>query len=69
MESSSFERYAWRETENGRWEREVDEVEHLYTSLAKAYRGSGRVFFAMTGHISFSVAWQDEATQQEIEHK
>ncbi|OJJ44623.1 hypothetical protein ASPZODRAFT_71366 [Penicilliopsis zonata CBS 506.65] len=46
----------WKQTEPGRWEREIDEVEQCYTSLARTYAGSGRTLFAITGHISFSVA-------------
>ncbi|KAL4862987.1 hypothetical protein BDV12DRAFT_189992 [Aspergillus spectabilis] len=33
---------------NLNYERDIDEVEVFYTSLAKAYEGTGRVFFAMT---------------------
>lgn len=47
--------FEWKLTKSGRWERDIDEVEEFYTSLAKAYEGTGRVFFAMTGFISFSV--------------
>ncbi|PTU23589.1 hypothetical protein P175DRAFT_0455566 [Aspergillus ochraceoroseus IBT 24754] len=55
--------YVWTETQPGRWERDVDEVEQFYTSLEKRYEGSGRYFFAMTGYISFSVS----GTDQEVE--
>jgi hypothetical protein len=51
----SFSAYNWTETRPGRWERDIDEVEHFYTTLAKLYEGSGRMFFAITGHISLSV--------------
>lgn len=49
------DRFEWKLTKPGRWERDTDEVEEFYASLAKAYEGTGRVFFAMTGFISFSV--------------
>lgn len=65
--AASSDRLSWKETKPGHWEREIDEAEQCYTSLAKAYEGSGRTFFAMTGHISFSVAVQNGATQQKTE--
>ena len=55
MVLSSDKRFEWQNTEPGRWERDIDEVEEFYTSLARAYEGTGRVFFAMTGFISLSV--------------
>jgi hypothetical protein len=55
MAISVDSRFEWKLTEPGRWERDIDEVEEFYASLAKAYEGTGRVFFAMTGFISFSV--------------
>lgn len=66
---SVSEKFSWKETRPGIWEREVDEVEQFYTSLAKAYEGSGRTFFAMTGHISFSVALPNGASQGETENR
>lgn len=39
-----------------RWERNVDEAEQFYTTLARRFEGSGRTFFAMTAHVSFSVS-------------
>ncbi|OGM47946.1 hypothetical protein ABOM_002796 [Aspergillus bombycis] len=47
--------FEWSESKPGRWERDVDEAEQFYTSLAKAYEGTGRTFFAMTGFISVCV--------------
>lgn len=47
----SYDQYAWKETEPGRWQRATDEVEHFYFALAKAFEGSNRMFFAVTGHI------------------
>ncbi|KAL7790760.1 hypothetical protein V8C37DRAFT_174303 [Trichoderma ceciliae] len=46
--------YAWKQVEQGVWQRSVDEIEQLYAVLAKLYEGSGRKFFAMTGHISLA---------------
>ncbi|KAJ5188929.1 hypothetical protein N7491_005251 [Penicillium cf. griseofulvum] len=46
---------AWKETEEGRWERDIDEAEQFYTTLARKFGGTGRTFFAMTAHVSFSV--------------
>ncbi|VUC30650.1 unnamed protein product [Clonostachys rosea] len=47
----SYEKFNWKQTLSGRWERATDEIEHFYFSLAKLYEGSGRMFFAMTGHV------------------
>ncbi|UKZ45843.1 hypothetical protein TrVGV298_000036 [Trichoderma virens] len=38
----------------GVWQRSVDEIEQAYAVLSKLYEGSGRMFFAITGHISLS---------------
>ena len=40
--------YEWRETSPGRLERDLDEVEQLYTTMAKLYEGTGHSFFAIT---------------------
>ncbi|KAL4977165.1 hypothetical protein BDW66DRAFT_132969 [Aspergillus desertorum] len=58
--------YAWTEVSPGRWERDVDEVEQFYTSLAKNYEGSGRCCFAITGYISFSVQGTDLAVENAL---
>ncbi|KAJ5504896.1 hypothetical protein N7463_007770 [Penicillium fimorum] len=50
-----YQEFAWTQTEPGRWERNIDEVEQFYTTLARRFEGTGRTFFAMTAHISFSV--------------
>lgn len=62
---SSAPDFTWTLTSPGRWERDVDEVEQFYTSLAKAYEGTGRVFFAMTGYIAFSVEIPNTNPSQE----
>ncbi|KAL4876378.1 hypothetical protein BJY04DRAFT_223166 [Aspergillus karnatakaensis] len=69
MASNSYDRFTWQETSPGRWERDIDEVEEKYTSLAKAYSGTGRVFVAMTGFISFSVSIPTGATREETEER
>lgn len=46
---------AWTKTGPNRWERGIDEAEEFYHVIARAYKGSGRMFFGMTGFISFSV--------------
>ena len=51
-----YERFTWREAKPGTWQRDVDEPEHFYAAIAKLHEGSGRMFFAMTGHISLTVA-------------
>ncbi|ETS77699.1 hypothetical protein PFICI_09761 [Pestalotiopsis fici W106-1] len=53
--STSYDRYTWHQTSPEIWQRDVDEIELFYYSLAKRFEGSGRMFFAMTGHLSLSV--------------
>lgn len=50
-----YENFAWKWVQPHRLERDIDEVETFYTSLARSFAGSGRVFFAMTGHVSLSI--------------
>ena len=52
---TSYDRFTWQETTPGVWQRGVDEVEHFYFALAKSFEGSGRMFFAITGHVSIHV--------------
>jgi hypothetical protein len=69
MAISADDRFEWKLTKPGRWERDIDEVEEFYTSLAKAFEGTGRVFFAMTGFISFSVPVQPGTNPVETEKR
>lgn len=50
-----YDNYVWRETTPGVWQRDADEAEAFYSSLIKLYEGSGRMHFAMTGHVSLTV--------------
>jgi hypothetical protein len=56
----------WKETEEGRWERNIDEAEQFYTTLAKKFGGTGRTFFAMTAHVSFSVPLEGRSSFNEV---
>ncbi|RMJ20886.1 hypothetical protein PHISP_08245 [Aspergillus sp. HF37] len=49
-------KFSWQETKPGQWERDIDKAEQFYTSLAKAYEGSGRTFFAIT--VEYNVEQQ-----------
>ncbi|KAK3312503.1 hypothetical protein B0H66DRAFT_399956 [Apodospora peruviana] len=51
----AYDSYVWREITPGVWQRDADEVEVFYSSLAKRYAGSGRMHFAITGHVSVTV--------------
>ncbi|KAE8156378.1 hypothetical protein BDV40DRAFT_309690 [Aspergillus tamarii] len=61
--------FEWSETRPGRWERDVDEAEQFYTSLAKAYEGTGRTFFAMTGFISVFVPAESCSSDHQTENR
>lgn len=65
----TMEQHHWHRTEPGRWERDVDEAEQFYTSLAKSFEGSGRKFFAITGFISLSVNVPQDSTRSIIEQR
>lgn len=69
--AASYERFIWKQSKPGRWERDVDEVEQFYTSLGKAYAGSGRTYFAITAHISYTVVIEKNidrlSTEQRIQ--
>lgn len=60
----NYESLHWRETSPGRWERDIDEAEQFYTTMARVYEGSGRVFFGMTGHISLSVPVEGPSSRE-----
>ena len=64
-----YERFIWRETRPGTWQRDIDEPEQFYTTIAKLYEGSGRMFFAMTGHISLTVAITEDESRVEAERR
>ncbi|OQE38650.1 hypothetical protein PENCOP_c008G02504 [Penicillium coprophilum] len=51
-----YDEFAWTKTAYGRWERNIDEAEQFYTTLARRFEGTGRTFFAMTAHVSFSLS-------------
>ncbi|KAJ5825336.1 hypothetical protein N7474_002474 [Penicillium riverlandense] len=63
MEPSLYQDFTWNQVKPGRWERDVDEIEQFYTTLARRFQGTGKTFFAMTAHVSFSV----KRTQSSIE--
>ena len=52
-----YERFIWREARPGTWQRDIDEPEQFYAAIAKLYEGSGRMFFAITGHISLIIIY------------
>ncbi|KAL2861174.1 uncharacterized protein BJX67DRAFT_375504 [Aspergillus lucknowensis] len=58
--------YSWTEVRPGRWERDIDETEQFYTSLAKTYEGSGRCCFAITGYISFAVPGREQEVENAL---
>lgn len=57
--------YHWKSTRLGCWERDIDEAEEFYASLARLYEGSGRMFFAITGHVSISFEISPEKSVHE----
>ncbi|KAG7289341.1 hypothetical protein NEMBOFW57_005708 [Staphylotrichum longicolle] len=56
--------YRWHEASPGVWQRDADEAEIFYSSLIKLYEGSGRMHFAITGHISLTIDVPENASPQ-----
>ena len=54
--TTAYDNYRWRRTEPNRWERDADEAEIAYSALIKLYEGSGRMEFAITGHVSLAIS-------------
>ena len=45
----------WHETSSGQYEREIDESEQFYTSMAKIFEGTGHTYFAITAYTGVSI--------------
>lgn len=66
MTTDIIHRFTWQEIAPGRWERDTDEVEQFYSTLARRFMGTGRTFFAMTAHASLTVAEHDESVESRV---
>lgn len=62
--AATHDNYLWRETSAGVWQRDADDAEVFYSSLIKLYEGSGRMHFAITGHVSLTVDVPANATPE-----
>lgn len=56
-----YNRFQWRNAESQNdqspiWQRDIDEVEYMYTALERQYRATGRSFFYVTGHLTLRIA-------------
>ncbi|KAJ6442533.1 alkanesulfonate monooxygenase [Purpureocillium lavendulum] len=63
---ADYDSLQWRETGRGVWTRDVDEVEMAYTALYRQWRGSGRSFFHITGHLSLKVRVEPGQDRQDV---
>jgi hypothetical protein len=52
---SSNTHLLWHETAPHEYDREIDEAEQLYTSLAKTFAGTGHTYFAITAYTGLSI--------------
>ena len=59
----------WHETNLGVFEREIDETEFFYTSMAKNWSGMGRSYFAITAYVGLSIAIPEATTVSELEQR
>jgi len=60
-----YEKYKWRETKSGVWQRDIDEAEMFYSALIKFNEGTGRMHFAITGHLSITVPVSETSSPEE----
>lgn len=67
--TADYDRFQWREKETGVWVREIDECEMAYTAIQRYWRGNGRSFFHMTGHMILRVRVPDGQDRKEVEDK
>ncbi|KAK3334381.1 hypothetical protein B0H65DRAFT_504061 [Neurospora tetraspora] len=58
--------YSWRQIRPGLWQRDADEAEVCYSTLVKLYEGSGRMLFAITGHISLSIQVPEDEDREVV---
>ena len=61
--------YQWHETSPGRFERDLDEVEQIYATLAKFYEGTGHSFFAITGYLEISLQLSSSEEALDVERR
>ncbi|VUC24155.1 unnamed protein product [Clonostachys rosea] len=67
--ATDYTRFKWHDTGYEEWIRELDETELSYTSLHRNWRGSGRSFFHMTGHLTLEVPVENDADLSTIEKR
>jgi hypothetical protein len=51
----AYKSLMWHEVSPGRYERDTDEAEQFYTSVAKLWEGTGHTYFAITSCVSISI--------------
>lgn len=67
--NAAYGKFNCHENDHGVWQRDIDEVEHFYTSVKKLYEASGRMFFAITGHVSLSLSVSDGDQHEDAEQR
>ncbi|PSN59913.1 hypothetical protein BS50DRAFT_222230 [Corynespora cassiicola Philippines] len=68
MAEASHLKFEWKQN-LGIWERDIDEAENFYTCLSEAWKGSGRMFFAITGFLSISLEVPQSSMTDNVEAK
>lgn len=63
----AYQSLVWRETIPGQWERDIDELEQFYTCLAKTWESTGKTYFAITAHLTFSVPVSAEESVSQLD--
>ena len=57
----------WQETAPGKYERSVDDLEQLYTTLAKMHEGTGHTFFAITACVTLNIPTSNSESLSQLE--
>ncbi|KAH7002455.1 hypothetical protein EDB80DRAFT_720606 [Ilyonectria destructans] len=59
------DRFQWKYTASGLWERDIDEVELFYSSIAKLTKDAGAGCFPVTACVNIQASVLDDVTNQE----
>ncbi|KAF8848431.1 hypothetical protein BDZ45DRAFT_732923 [Acephala macrosclerotiorum] len=64
-----YQDFIWKETSPSQYERDIDDAEQFYTSLAKAWEGAGHTFFAITSCIGAKVTLPGGMDLEQLDEK
>jgi hypothetical protein len=65
---ASNHEFVWAEVRQGRWERDIDEIENFYLALDQSFAATGGHLFAIMGHVSVTVEVPTGQSLEKCEH-